>query len=122
MKTLLIIGLLSFPRMAAATTADSLYIVTYTTGTSWDTSKSPQDQNFFKEHSANLSKLRKEGVIKMGARYGEKGVIIIAAPSLENAKEIIYKDEAVIHKLFQADVQKLNVFYYGCLEKPESKN
>lgn len=101
--------------------ADSLYIVIYTTGSLWDNIKSPTEQPYFKEHSATLSKLRKEGVIKAGARYAEKGIIFISAPTLQAAKEIILSDQAVANKLFNADVQKLNVFYDGCIEKPKSK-
>lgn len=96
---------------------DSLYIVTYTTGPTWDVAKPPNEQPYFKEHSANLSKLRKDGVITAGARYADKGIIFIKAPTLQAAKEIVLADQAVASKLFNADVQKLNVFYDGCIEK-----
>jgi hypothetical protein len=85
---------------------DSLYIVTYTTGDAWDQSKKPNEQSHFKEHGARLGQLRKDGVIRFGARYAEKGIIVIAAASYSAAKEII-----------QADVAVLNVFYEGCVEK-----
>lgn len=94
--------------------SDSLYIVTYTTGPSWDVAKKPNEQAYFKEHSSNLSKWRKEGIIQLGARYADKGMIVLKAPSLVAAKELIHSDEGVIHKLFQADVQRLSVFYPGC--------
>ncbi len=100
-------------------TLDSLYIVTYTIGSSWDATKQPNEQTYFKEHSVNLSKLRKEGIIKAGARYGDKGIIVIASKSMTMAKEIIFNDVAVINKLFMADIQKLSVFYDGCLERPK---
>jgi uncharacterized protein YciI len=96
---------------------DSLYIVTYTTGPAWDNSKSPNDQPYFKEHSARLAQLRKEGVIKFGARYGNKGSIGIAAKNFQAAKAIVFGDPAVVNKLFDADLQKLNIFYEGCLER-----
>jgi len=98
---------------------DSLYIVTYTTGSAWDASKQPNEQSWFKEHSANLSKLRKDGIIKAGARYADKGIIVVTAKSLIAAREVIFADTAVMNKLFVADVQKLNVFYEGCLERPK---
>lgn len=104
---------------AMAQSADSLFIVTYTTGSSWDVSKQPNEQPYFKEHSATLSKLRKDGIIKAGARYADKGMIILSARTLSIAKEIIFKDIAVVNNLFHADVQKLNVFYEGCLERPK---
>jgi hypothetical protein len=90
---------------------DSLYIITYTTGPSWDASKKFSEQVYSKEHSANLSSLRKAGTIKFGARYSEKGIIVIAAKSLKDAKDLVSADLAVANKLFNADVQKLSVFY-----------
>jgi hypothetical protein len=91
--------------------------VTYSTGSSWDISKSAKEQPYFREHSARLGQLRKDGVIRFGARYGDKGMIVIAAATFFNAKEIIFNDQAVINKLFSADVQKLSIFYDGCLER-----
>lgn len=122
MKLIVAIIILSFSLTAnaqAQTLIDSLYIVTYTTGPAWDHTKAPGEQIHFKEHSTNLSNLRKDGVIKAGARYGEKGIIVITARSFSDAKEIILNDLAVISKLFEADVQKLQVFYDGCIERPK---
>jgi uncharacterized protein YciI len=110
---------LLFPASAQITSnnTDSLFIVTYTSGPAWDVSKPPTEQSFFKEHSANLGKWRKEGVIKMGARYADKGMIVIRAASLEAAKVLINNDEGVVNRLFRADVQRLSVFYDGCIER-----
>jgi hypothetical protein len=122
MKFIIAIIILSFSLTAKAQTqtlTDSLYIVTYTTGPTCDHTKAPGEQTYFKEHSTNLSMLRKEGVIKAGARYGEKGMIVITARSFSEAKEIILSDQAVINKLFEADVQKLQVFYDGCIARPK---
>lgn len=96
---------------------DSLYIVTYTTGASWDSSKGPGEQTFFKEHSQHLSSLRKEGVITMGARYADKGIIVIKAKSFSHAQEIVTSDQAIANQLFNTDIQKLSVFYPGCVER-----
>jgi uncharacterized protein YciI len=98
---------------------DSLYVVTFTTGAAWDVAKAPQEQNYFKEHSANLSKLRKEGLIKLAARYADKGIIVVAASSILEARKRINSDPAVINKLFDADIQKLLVFYDGCMGIPK---
>lgn len=121
MKTLLtIFFVLSCFALSAQTTpvaADSLYIVTYTTGSLWDQSKKPGEQPHFKEHGARLGQLRKDGVIRFGARAAEKGLIVIAAANYSAAKEIVNADIAVQNQLFNADVQKLNIFYDGCLER-----
>jgi uncharacterized protein YciI len=100
--------------------ADSVYLVTYTTGPVWDNAKQPYEQLFFKEHSATLSKLRKEGVITAGARYADKGIIFIKAKSMLAARDFVLTDPAVVNKLFVADIQKLSVFYEGCIEKVKS--
>ncbi len=116
-KILFVAALLISICSAKAAGTDSLYIVTYTTGPLWDPVKKPREQNFFYEHSSHLGQLRKDGVIKFGARYGDKGSIVIIAPNSKTAKEIIYVDQAIINKLFIADIQKLSIFYDGCLER-----
>ena len=119
MKSLLIVLSAFCFTGASAQTMDSLYIVTYTTGSAWDTSKKPGEQLHFKEHGTNLSSWRKAGTIKFGARYADKGMIVITASSLQAAKELINSDQAVANKLFNVDIQKLNPFYEGCIEKPK---
>lgn len=114
-----VVGCIHVQAQTQPAVVDSLYIVTYTTGSSWDAAKTPQEQLYFKEHSANLSKLRKEGVIKMGARYADKGIIVIKARTLSVARELILADAAVANKLFVADIQKFNLFYEGCVERPK---
>jgi hypothetical protein len=111
MKVLLFLFPALFTAISYGQSVDSLYMVTYTTGPLWDSAKKPQEQTYFKEHSANLSALRKSAAIRFGARYAEKGIILISAKSLLDAKAIIQADVAVINKLFNADIQKLNVFY-----------
>jgi len=122
MKFILCVALVGLSVVVNAQTSnasDSLFIVTYSVGSTWDANKQPNEQLYFKEHSTNLSNLRKQGVIKAGARFADKGMIVITASSYNTAKEIIQSDIAVIHKLFYADIQKLNVFYEGCLERPK---
>lgn len=100
------------------TPADSLFIVTYTTGPAWQTNKSPGEQIHFKEHSANLGAWRKEGFITFGARYGDKGIIFVKASTGDLVRERILSDPAVAQGLFLAAIEPLKPFYYGCVEKP----
>ncbi|MBL7863446.1 MAG: hypothetical protein JNK10_01125 [Cyclobacteriaceae bacterium] len=115
----MIISATAFSQTATTvpTSTDTLFIVTYTTGPSWDLSKKPGEQLHFKEHSANLGAWRKQGLIKFGARYADKGIIFLSAASSAAARELILGDPAVSTKLFNADIQKLNPFYFGCIEK-----
>lgn len=50
-------------------------------------------------------------------RYADKGIIFVAAQSLAAARERIEGDPAVKNGLFRADIQRLQPFYYGCVEK-----
>jgi hypothetical protein len=121
MKYLLLLLAIASTRIGLAQSEqkaiDSLYIITYTTGPAWDISKSPADQPYFREHGARLGQLRKDGIIKFGARHGDKGSVVIAAKNFQAAKEIVLADVAVANKLFSVVVEKLNIFYGGCLEK-----
>jgi uncharacterized protein YciI len=105
----------------SAQSVDSLYIVTYTVGSLWDQNKNPQDQPYFADHSAHLSKLRKDGVIKMGGRYSDKGIIVIQVASMKVAEEAIKSDHAIENHLFDVNIDKLNVFYEGLVERPKPK-
>ena len=63
--------------------------------------------------------MRKDGIIKLGARHGEKGMIVLSVASREAAANLVFNDPAVVNKLFNAELEKLSVFYFGCLEKPK---
>jgi hypothetical protein len=115
----LVIALFFSSSAFAQSATDSLYIITYTVGKAWDQSKKPNEQSYFKEHSALMGKLMKDGITKFGARYSDKGMIIISVASLQAAKEIILNDVAVINNLFIADIQKLNIFFNSYTAKPK---
>lgn len=119
MKSFVVFVLLCVNHVALAQATDSLYLVTYSLGSAWDMNKSPQDQVYFKEHSGHLSRLRSDGIIRAGARYADKGMIIIKSKSLRDALAMINSDQAVINDLFRAEVHKMQVFYEGCLERPK---
>jgi uncharacterized protein YciI len=96
---------------AAQAPSSSLFIVHFETGPSWNKSLEPGEQPGFAEHSANLSRLRKEGQIVFGARYAEYGVIFLEADSLESATKTIDDDPGVRSRLFVYRIAPLNVFY-----------
>lgn len=96
--------------------ADSTYLVLYTPGSAWDFSKKPQEQAHFGSHSKMLSSLRKDGTIKIGGRYSDKGMLLLQSSSLQDARNIIYADSAVITKLFTVELYSFSAFYKGCIE------
>jgi hypothetical protein len=88
-----------------------LFVVHFETGPSWNKALPPTEQTAFKEHSANLSRLRKEGVIAFGARYAEFGMIFIRADSTEAVRTLMDADPGVRAGIFVYRVDTLNVFY-----------
>lgn len=98
------------------------YMVIYTTGKAWDKQKDVYDQPYFNAHSRYLSKLKKDRIIALGSRYSDKGMIVLAAPSLAEAQRIVRTDSAVIFNTFDAEIHEMDIFYEGCLtiSKPDT--
>ena len=92
------------------------FVVLYTVGESWDTTKQFYEQKYFDDHSNFLSKLRKEKKVPLGARYGETGMITLKVKDEAEAKKIMDGDVSVKNKLFRFELYEMDVFYEGCLE------
>jgi len=109
----LTIFVLIFPMFAIASgdTPVQLFIVHFETGENWNDSLQPNEQVQFQEHSANLNHLRGVGTIMFGARYGDLGVIIIKANSLDAAKSLLEADPGVQAGIFKFRIESLSVFY-----------
>jgi uncharacterized protein YciI len=58
-------------------------------------SRTRGQQAFMSEHSAKLKKLRDEGRIRIGARYGEVCLIVLEAASIDEARAWIDADPAI---------------------------
>ena len=99
------------PTPSAEPSSNPLFVVHFETGPAWDKSLAPGDQPGFSDHSANLNRLRKEGVIVFGARYDEFGMIVLKASELAAAKNLIDADPGVRTRLFSYRIAPLNVFY-----------
>ncbi len=97
--------------------ADQLYIALFTLGPSWDGSKQAFEQAGFREHSANLARLRKEGRALVGARYGATGMIVFGASSLEDAQAQFANDPMITGRLFVLELEKFRPFYDGYIPK-----
>jgi uncharacterized protein YciI len=96
---------------AAQTPPAPLFVVHFETGPSWNKSLAPSDQPGFREHSANLNRLRKEGTIVFGARYGDLGMIFLKADTLDAAKALMEADPGVQSGIFSYRIAPLRVFY-----------
>jgi uncharacterized protein YciI len=106
------------PPAPAAAPASQLFAAVYRTGPKWDAAKAPGDQPFFREHSANLAKLRAAGTLVMGARYGDVGLIVVTAPTEADARKLFEADPSIAAGTFALDVHRFSVFYSGMVGTP----
>lgn len=90
-----------------------LFAAEIRTGAKWDTAKPPQEQAFFREHSQNLQRLRAVGQLVMGARYGEVGLVVLAAATEAEARAMMDADPAMQAQTFRYTLHPFSVFYGG---------
>jgi hypothetical protein len=95
-----------------------LFAAIFKTGPKWDPAKAPGEQAFFREHSANLAKLRAAGAIVMGARYADVGLVVVSAPTEADARKLFEADPSVAAGTFSLDVHRFSVFYPGTVGAP----
>jgi len=105
----------------AASPAATLFAVEFRTGARWDTSKEAQEQLHFREHSANLKRLRDEGRLLLGARYSDKGLIVVSAATEDDVRLEIARDPSIEAQVFQYEVHPFQLFYSGCLGKAATR-
>ena len=98
------------------TPAAKYFIVIFSLGPQWDHKKPANEQTGMSEHSANLQKLRKDGTIAIGARYSDKGMIIIKADSIDSARGLFSSDPMVKADVFTMEVHEWKPFYKGIVE------
>jgi uncharacterized protein YciI len=113
----------AFPEPPAVTEVDSrpLFAVQIRVGPKWDPSKATHEQALFREHSANLKRLRDAGHLVVGARYSDVGLIVLAADSLDSARAMIDADPSVSAGTFAYEIHPINVFYPGTLRATPAK-
>jgi uncharacterized protein YciI len=109
------------PAAAPSAPQPFLYAVEFKTGSSWDAAKPPGEQAHFRDHSANLKKLRDQGSLVLGARYSDKGLIVLQAASEDEAHAMIRQDPSVQARVFAYELHPFNVFYGGTVA-PRPRN
>ncbi|MGH7494730.1 MAG: YciI family protein [bacterium] len=93
------------------------FIAIFSLGSAWQKDKPAHEQLYFKEHSANLRKWREEKKIVVGARYSDKGMIVLSARDEAEARAWLAGDPMVENKVFNLEIYPFNPFYTGCIEK-----
>lgn len=101
------------PAHAQTPPADKLFLVVFSLGPAWDKAKPPPEQTAFREHGANLKRLRDAQRIAMGARYADKGMIVLRAASEAEARAEIAADPGVKAGIFTFELDEMRVFYPG---------
>jgi uncharacterized protein YciI len=93
-----------------------LFAIEIKVGPKWDATKPPQEQAHFQEHSANLRRLRESGSLLLGARYSDKGLIVVAASSVEDARKMMDADPSIAAGTFVFEIHPFSVFYPGTVQ------
>jgi uncharacterized protein YciI len=98
--------------------ASVLFAVEFRTGPSWDHERPAHEQSWFREHSANLKRLREDGNLVLGARYADKGLVVLSAISEDEAHAMVRRDPSVEHGVFRYELHRFMVFYPGTIGVP----
>jgi hypothetical protein len=95
------------------TSEPALFAVEITIGPKWDASKPAHEQQYFREHSANLKRIRDAGSLVIGARYSDKGLIVLAAQDESHARSLMDADPSIRAEVFRYQLYPFSVFYGG---------
>lgn len=108
--------MLSFSQDTMSSSKYEYFMVLYTLGENWDTTKQVQEQLYCKAHSSHLAELRKTEKISIGGRYSDTAMLILKATDEEETQHLVRRDSAIQNKIFKVDVFSFDSFYSGCIE------
>lgn len=94
-----------------------LFIVHFSIGPAWVAERPFSEQDHAREHSGNLRRLREEGALLLGARYGDQGMVILRSASEIAARAEIEMDAAVRAGVFTYEISELRPFFDGCVTR-----
>jgi uncharacterized protein YciI len=103
------------PGSASAAESRPLFAAEIRTGPAWDAARPAQEQAHFREHSAHLRRLRDEGHLLVGARYADKGLLLVAAAGAAEAHALFDADPSIRAGVLRFELHPLAVFYGGCV-------
>lgn len=95
------------------TPAPRMFAVRLTTGPAWDAARPPNDQAGMREHSANIARMRREGVLVLGARFGEVGLLVLRVPDAAAARAQFEPDPTIAAGVFKLQVDAFAPFAHG---------
>jgi len=68
-----------------------------------------------------LKKLRDGGVISMGARYADKGLLVVRAKDEAEARALLAADPSMQNETFKFALHEMRVVYAGQVGEPPAK-
>lgn len=96
--------------------AQQYYSALFTRGEHWDNSKQPHEQPHFADHGKNLKRLKDEGKIAIGSRFGEFGLVVFKSDNENEVRTFFANDSLVLKNILKMEIHKFNPFYKGCIE------
>jgi ketosteroid isomerase-like protein len=90
-----------------------MFAVRLTKGPAWDEAKPPNEQTGMREHSANIARMRREGHVVLGARFGELGLIVLRLPDEAAVSAQLAPDPAIAGGVFKTQVDVFMPFAHG---------
>ena len=100
-------------RATAAPPQTPQWVMMFTPGIAWDSTKAPNLQAHFGNHSANLARLRSEGRIRLGGRFGPWGLILVDASSEAEARSYFAPDSTLSSGVFRGELYAWSTIYAG---------
>jgi RNA polymerase sigma-70 factor (ECF subfamily) len=97
----------------AAQASDSLFALTFAVGPGWESTKPPGAQAGFREHSQNLARLRREGRILAGGRFGALGLMLVRARDSAEVRGQLAGDSTLTRGVFTATIDVWRTIYDG---------
>lgn len=110
---LLILALLPAALLAQPGLPPRMFAVRLTTGPAWEAAKSPNEQAGMREHSANIARMRREGLLVLGARFGELGLIVLRVPDEAAVLAQFAPDPTIATGVFKLQVDAFTPFAHG---------
>lgn len=113
LRTLLPLVLLPLALPAQPAPPPLMFAVRLTTGPAWDATKRPGEQEGMKKHGANIARMRREGVLVLGARYGDTGLMVFRVPDEAAARAQFDSDPTIAAGVFKMQVDVFSPFAHG---------
>lgn len=107
------------PPTAETVPTARLFAVEIHVGENWDGDKAPQEQAYFAEHSANIRKLTEAGNLRLGARYSDKGLLVLLAASEQQARALLDQDPSFAAGTFQYQLYPFSPFHWSKQPRPD---